>query len=148
MIKQFKFQREFLIKSCLASITLVFCSVVSVATAKDRLVIDGQSKPIFACELLPFTFQFYQNKTDNNWIGLIEHGNGEQSILTVQHDRVGSGLCKHNQFQFDFLRGSIFIRELGCFGEVDPPENAIGWIEFGEHDHSSPSVFCYRYTKP
>ena len=145
MIKQFKFQREFLTKSCLASITLVLCSVVSVATAKDRLVIDGQSKPIFACELLPLTFQFYQNNTDNNWIGLIEHGNGEQTILTVQHDRVGSGLCKHNQFQFDF-RGSMTVSEFGCYGEVKPPENANGWITFGEHNHSSPSVFCYRST--
>lgn len=147
MFKQFKFQGNSLQKSFLASITLVFCSVVSVATAKDRLAIDGQSKLIFACELLPLTFQFYQNKTDNNWIGLIEHGNGEQTILTVQHDRVGSGLCKHNQFQFDF-RGFMTVSELRCLGEVEPPEYANGWIKFGEHNHSSPSVFCYRYTNP
>lgn len=143
MIKQFKFKREFSKKSCLASVTLVFCSVVSVATAKDSLHIDGQNKPIFTCELLPLTFQFYENKTDNNWIGLIEHGNGEQTILTVQHDEVGSGLCKHNQFQFDF-RGSMTVRGFGCIGEVRPPENANGWITFGEYDHSSPSVFCYQ----
>ena len=141
MIKQFKFQRDFLMKSCLASITLVFCSVVSVATAKDRLVLDGQSKPIFACELLPLTFQFYQNKTDNNWIGLIEHGNGEQTILTVQQDSVGSGLCKHNQFQFDF-RGSVTISEFGCLGEIKPPENANGWITFGTPETTTRSVYC------
>ena len=146
MIKQFKFQREFLIKSLFASITLVFCSVFSVATAKDRLVIDGQSKPIFACELLPLRFQFYQNKTDNNWIGLIEHGNGEQTILRVQHDRVGSGLCKHNQFEFDF-RSSMTVSEFGCYGEVKPPENANGWITFGESSPGAPSVFCYQPTQ-
>ena len=145
MIKQFKFQREFLIKSCLASITLVLCSVVSVATAKDRLVIDGQSKPIFACELLPLTFQFYHNNTDNNWIGLIEHGNGEQTILTVQHDRVGSGLCKHNQFQFDF-RGSITVSEFGCLGEIKPPENANGWITFDGQRNRNLTFYCHQLT--
>ena len=143
MFKQFRFQGNYLQKSFLASITLVFCSVVSITTAKDRLLSDGQSKPIFACELLPLTFQFYENYKDDVWIGLIEHGNGEQTILRVQNDEVGSGVCKHNQFQFDF-HGSMTVSEFGCFGEVTPPKTANGWIKFGDPGQNTPSVFCYQ----
>ena len=54
----------------------------------------------------------------------------------------GSGICRHRVWRFDY-QGFTQVTELACYGEVDPPETATGYISFDRDAPYTEWFWCH-----
>ena len=70
---------------------------------------------------------------------------GEEQFTTAHLDVQGSGSCRYRMWTFEYYGAPITVKELGCYGEVHPPKDAIGEVEFS--NNYAHSVYCYPAKK-
>ena len=98
----------------------------------------------YSCSLPPLAFKFYQMDGGNLYDIEIIRGTSVDLYNTAEADTQGSGVCRHRVWSFDY-DGPITVKELGCYGEVLPPEDAVGEVAFGASFKHS--LFCYTASK-
>ena len=54
----------------------------------------------------------------------------------------GSGACRYAIWSLE-LNGPMSVSTLGCYGEVLPPEGAVGEVWFGSRKEGAKLAFCY-----
>ena len=94
----------------------------------------------YSCSLSPLAFKFYQMGEGNLYDMEVIRGTGVDLVSAVEADLQGSGVCRHRVWSFDY-DGPITVKDLGCYGEIQPPEGAVGEVVFG--DSFKHSLFCY-----
>jgi hypothetical protein len=94
----------------------------------------------YSCSLPPLAFKFYQMGEGNLYDMEVIRGTGVDLVSAVEADLQGSGVCRHRVWSFDY-DGPITVQELGCYGEIKTPEDAVGEVVFG--DSFKHSLFCY-----
>jgi hypothetical protein len=94
----------------------------------------------YSCSLPPLAFKFYQMGEGNLYDMEVIRGTGVDLFSAVKADLQGSGECRHLVWSFDY-DGPITVQELGCYGEIQPPEDAVGEVVFG--DSFKHGLFCY-----
>ena len=94
----------------------------------------------YSCSLPPLAFKFYQMGDGNLYDIEVIRGTAVDLFSAVEADMQGSGVCRHSIWLFDY-DGPITVKELGCYGEIQPPEDAVGEVVFG--DSFKHSLFCY-----
>ena len=98
--------------------------------------------PLHSCALQPLSFHLYQNNDDQIYFAKIMRDDFVDVITSVELEVKGSGPCRHRIWSFDY-HGPITIRELGCYGEIQPPKDAMGEISFDTEVDYKRGVFCY-----
>jgi len=98
--------------------------------------------PLHSCSLLPLSFHLYQHNDEQIYYAKIIRDDFVDLITSAELDVQGSGPCRHRVWSFDY-HGPITIRELGCYGEVHPPNDAMGEISFDSEVDYKRGVFCY-----
>ena len=96
-------------------------------------------KVVLECSLPPFTFTVYTHewKPERNGFVSTIYINKYNKPAYIRQVKVkvkadGSGVCRHSVWTFNMgvdMEVPITVRELGCWGEMNPPENAKGYIE-------------------
>ena len=94
----------------------------------------------YSCSLPPLAFKFYKMGDGNLYDMEVIRGTAVDLFSAVEADLQGSGVCRHRVWSFDY-DGPITVQELGCYGEIQPPEDAVGEVVFG--DSFKQSLFCY-----
>ena len=97
--------------------------------------------PLFTCQLSPIRFEFYVSDEANRSNLLIFRDGKVTLSSTSELDVQGSGVCRHSVWSFDY-EGFVQITELACYGEVEPPETAVGYISFDESDPYKRWFWC------
>ena len=126
---------NFNFKVFVASVTFLISTLGLVQTASS----NGQT---FTCSLEPLSFEFYKtNDLDHELTRIFRGGN---KVMTTESklEVHGSGVCRHRIWSFDYY-GPITITEMGCYGEITPPDNAVGTISFDNESDFRREVFCY-----
>ena len=98
----------------------------------------------YSCSVPPLAFKFYQMGDGNLYDIEVIRGTAVELFSAVEADIQGSGVCRHSIWLFDY-DGPITVKELGCYGEVLPPEDAVGEVAFGASFKHS--LFCYDASK-
>ena len=94
----------------------------------------------YSCSLPPLAFKFYKMGDGNLYDMEVIIGTAVDLLSAVEADLQGSGVCRHRVWSFDY-DGPITVKDLGCYGEIQPPEDAVGEVVFGySFKHS---LFCY-----
>lgn len=112
--------------------TLIFLFVSATAGVTRELS--------YSCSLPPLAFKFYKMDDGNLYDIEVIRGTAVDLFSAVEADIQGSGVCRHSIWLFDY-DGPITVKELGCYGEIQPPEDAVGEVVFG--DSFKHSLFCY-----
>ena len=129
-------------------ITLILSILLTtVANASPQQA--DKTSAVLECSLPPFTFTVYRPEWKperNGFVSTIyiNKHNKPAYIRQVKVKADGSGVCRHSVWTFDMgvhMEVPITVRELGCWGEMDPPENAKGYIE--TVPWSPITHFCY-----
>jgi hypothetical protein len=94
----------------------------------------------YSCSLPPLAFKFYKMGDGNLYDMEVIRGTAVDLFSAVEADLQGSGECRHLVWSFDY-DGPITVQELGCYGEIQPPEDAVSEVVFG--DSFKHSLFCY-----
>ena len=94
----------------------------------------------YSCSLPPLAFKFYKMGDGNLYDMEVIRGTAVDLFSAVEADLQGSGVCRHRVWSFDY-DGPITVKDLGCYGEIHPPEGAVGEVVFG--DSFKQSLFCY-----
>jgi hypothetical protein len=94
----------------------------------------------YSCSLPPLAFKFYKMGDGNLYDMEVIRGTAVDLFSAVEADLQGSGVCRHRVWSFDY-DGPITVQELGCYGEIQPPKDAVGEVVFG--DSFKHSLFCY-----
>ena len=94
----------------------------------------------YSCSLPPLAFKFYQMGDGNLYDMEVIRGTAVDLVSAVEADLQGSGVCRHRVWSFDY-DGPITVKDLGCYGEIQPSEDAVGEVVFG--DSFKHSLFCY-----
>ena len=94
----------------------------------------------YSCSLPPLAFKFYEMGDGNPYDIEVIRGTAVDLFSAVEADLQGSGVCRHRVWSFDY-DGPITVKDLGCYGEIQPPEDAVGEVMFG--DSFKHSLFCY-----
>ena len=94
----------------------------------------------YSCSLPPLAFKFYQMGDGNLYDIEVIRGTAVDLFSAVEADLQGSGVCRQRVWSFDY-DGPITVKDLGCYGEIQPPEDAVGEVVFG--DSFKHSLFCY-----
>ena len=94
----------------------------------------------YSCSVPPLAFKFYKMDDGNLYDIEVIRGTAVELFSAVEADIQGSGVCRHLVWSFDY-DGPITVKELGCYGEIQPPEDAVGEVVFG--DSFKHSLFCY-----
>ena len=94
----------------------------------------------YSCSLPPLAFKFYKMGDGNLYDMEVIRGTAVDLFSAVEADLQGSGVCRHRVWSFDY-DGPITVKDLGCYGEIQPPEDAVGEVVFG--DSFKQSLFCY-----
>ena len=94
----------------------------------------------YSCSLPPLAFKFYKMGDGNLYDMEVIRGTAVDLFSAVEADLQGSGVCRHRVWSFDY-DGPITVKDLGCYGEIQPPEDAVGEVVFG--DSFKHSLFCY-----
>ena len=94
----------------------------------------------YSCSLPPLAFKFYKTGDGNLYDMEVIRGTAVDLFSAVEADLQGSGVCRHRVWSFDY-DGPITVQELGCYGEIQPPEDAVGEVVFG--DSFKHRLFCY-----
>ena len=126
---------NFNFKVFVASVTFLISTLGLVQTASS----NGQT---FTCSLEPLSFEFYKtNDLDQELTRIFRGGN---KVMTTESklEVHGSGVCRHRIWSFNYY-GPITITEMGCYGEITPPDNAVGKISFSNDGSYMREVFCY-----
>jgi hypothetical protein len=103
---------------------------------------SGKLVNLFSCGLPPYEFNVLRkgNQDDNDWVA-IRQGTYSEKYADATFTTEGSGVCKKAIWSFDH-NGPMSISTLGCYGEVIPPENAVGKMTLGKNDLRS-GFYCY-----
>lgn len=96
----------------------------------------------YSCSLPPLTFKFYQLSDHYTYDIEVIRGDSVETTTQTMVDVQGSGPCRHGIWRFDYL-GPITVRQLGCYGELIPPDNAVGEISFDSESDFKRTVYCY-----
>ena len=96
----------------------------------------------YTCSLTPLTFNFYQQSDLFTYDIEVKRGDFVDLTTSAEVNIQGSGPCRHRIWSFDY-HGPITIRELGCYGEIYPPKNAVGEISFDREVDYKRGVFFY-----
>ena len=94
----------------------------------------------YSCSLPPLAFKFYKMGDGNLYDMEVIRGTAVDLFSAVEADLQGSGVCRHRVWSFDY-DGPITVKDLGCYGEIQPSEDAVGEVVFG--DSFKHSLFCY-----
>ena len=94
----------------------------------------------YSCSVPPLTLKFYKMDDGNLYDIEVIRGTAVELFSAAEADIQGSGVCRHLVWSFDY-DGPITVKELGCYGEIQPPEDAVGEVVFG--DSFKHSLFCY-----
>ena len=94
----------------------------------------------YSCSLPPLAFKFYKMGDGNLYDMEVIRGTAVDLVSAVEAELQGSGVCRHRVWSFDY-DGPITVKDLGCYGEIQPPEDAVGEVMFG--DSFKHSLFCY-----
>ena len=94
----------------------------------------------YSCSLPPLAFKFYKMGDGNLYDIEVIRGTAVDLFSAVEADLQGSGVCRHRVWSFDY-DGPITVKDLGCYGEIQPPEDAVGEVVFG--DSFKHRLFCY-----
>lgn len=116
-------------------------SFVMLPYSSIKEIVENQD-PVLSCSLLPLSFYFYEDNDEQIHYVKIIRGEFVDLITSARFDVEGSGPCRHRIWSFDY-NGPITIRELGCYGEIHPPKDAVGEISFDSKVDYKRSVFCY-----
>ena len=103
---------------------------------------SGKLVNLFRCSLPPYDFNVLRkgDQGDNDWVA-IRQGTYSEEYADATITTEGSGVCRKAIWSFE-LNGPMSISTLGCYGEVIPPENAVGEITLVKEKHR-PRFFCY-----
>ena len=96
----------------------------------------------YTCSLPPLKFNFYIQSDDYTYDIEVVRGDLVDLSTQAEVELYGSGVCRHRVWNFDY-NGPISIRELGCYGEIEPPKDAVGEISFDSEAGYRRMVFCY-----
>jgi len=102
----------------------------------------GRLTNLFECNLPPYNFDVLRkgDQDDKDWV-VIKQGTYSHEYAKATFMTDGSGVCRKAIWSFDH-KGPMSISTLGCYGEVIPPENAVGEITLVKEKHGL-RFFCY-----
>ena len=103
---------------------------------------SGKLVNLFSCSLPPYNFNVLRkdDQDDKDWV-VIKQGTYSEEYANTTLTTEGSGVCRKAIWSFDH-NGPMSISTLGCYGEVVPPEGAMGEITLGIGDLAN-DFFCY-----
>ena len=102
----------------------------------------GRLTNLFECNLPPYNFDVLRkgDQDDKDWV-VIKQGKYSQEHAQATFMTDGSGVCRKAIWSFD-NKGPMSISTLGCYGEVVPPESAVGEIIIDRGTFKS-GFYCY-----
>ena len=80
------------------------------------------------------------DQDDKDWV-VIKQGTYSEEYADTTLTTEGSGVCRKAIWSFDH-NGPMSISTLGCYGELVPPEDAVGQITLILGDNSF-GFYCY-----
>jgi len=124
-------------KYFLSTFTTLILSILLTTVANANPQQATKTPAVLECSLPPFTFTVYPHEWKpeiNGFVSTIyiNKHNKPAYIRQVKVKADGSGVCRHSVWTFNLgvdMEVPITVRELGCWGEMNPPENAKGYIE-------------------
>jgi len=95
---------------------------------------SGKLANLFNCSLPPYDFNVLRkgDQDDKDWVA-IRQGTYSERYTDATFTTEGSGVCRKAIWSFEH-NGPMSISTLGCYGEVIPPEDAVGeiWMELNK----------------
>ena len=112
-------------------ITLILSILLTtVANANHQQQQADKTPVVLECSLPPFTFTVYPSSST-----VYIHKLNKQNPTYIRQAKVsreGSGVCRHSVWTFYMgvhMEVPITVRELACWGEMDPAENAKAYVD-------------------
>lgn len=102
----------------------------------------GGLSNVFSCSLSPYEFNILRKGewANKDWVA-IKQGSYSEHYAQATLNTEGSGVCRYAIWSFE-LNGPMSVSTLGCYGEVLPPEGAVGEVILGQ-GASSLRFYCY-----
>ena len=121
-------------------ITLILSILLTtVANANHQQQQADKTPVVLECSLPPFTFTVYKPEwkpeRNVNVSTIYIHKLNEQNPAYTRQAKVkmdGSGVCRHSVWTFYMgvhMNLPITVREIRCWGEEGPPENAKAYVD-------------------